>query len=58
MLSADLNKVSHNDPVSLQVNAMTVPPRKKKVKKVKLSCNRPWKPTGLWDVEDPTLSRQ
>jgi hypothetical protein len=22
------------------------------------SCNRPWRPIGLWDVEDPTLSRQ
>jgi hypothetical protein len=21
-------------------------------------CNRPWRPIGLWDVEDPTLSRQ
>jgi hypothetical protein len=30
---------------------------KKKVK-VKLSCNRPWRPIGLWDVKDPTLSRQ
>jgi hypothetical protein len=27
-------------------------------KKVKLSCNRPWRPIGLWDVKDPTLSRQ
>jgi hypothetical protein len=26
--------------------------------KVKLSRNRPWKPMGLWDVKDPTLSRQ
>jgi hypothetical protein len=26
--------------------------------KVKLSRNRPWKPIGLWDVKDPTLSRQ
>jgi hypothetical protein len=21
-------------------------------------CNRPWRPIGLWDVKDPTLSRQ
>jgi hypothetical protein len=21
-------------------------------------CNRPWRPIGLWDIEDPTLSRQ
>jgi hypothetical protein len=21
-------------------------------------CNRQWRPIGLWDVEDPTLSRQ
>jgi hypothetical protein len=21
-------------------------------------CNRPWRPTGLWEVEGPTLSRQ
>jgi hypothetical protein len=21
-------------------------------------CARPWRPTGFWDVEDPTLSRQ
>jgi hypothetical protein len=21
-------------------------------------CNRPWRPIGLWDVEDPTLYRQ
>jgi hypothetical protein len=21
-------------------------------------CNRPWRPMGLWDVQDPTLSRQ
>jgi hypothetical protein len=27
-------------------------------KKVKLSRNRPWRPIGLWDVKDPTLSRQ
>jgi hypothetical protein len=20
--------------------------------------NRPWRPIGLWDVKDPTLSRQ
>jgi hypothetical protein len=26
--------------------------------KVKLSRNRPWRLTGLWDVKDPTLSRQ
>jgi hypothetical protein len=26
--------------------------------KVKLSCNSPWRPIGLWDVEDPTFSRQ
>jgi hypothetical protein len=26
--------------------------------KVKLSPNRPWRPIGLWDVKDPTLSRQ
>jgi hypothetical protein len=26
--------------------------------KVKLSRNRPWRPIGLWDVKDPTLSRQ
>jgi hypothetical protein len=28
--------------------------------KVKLSypCNRPWRPIALWDVKDPTLSRQ
>jgi hypothetical protein len=26
--------------------------------KVKLSRNRPWRPIGLWDIEDPTLSRQ
>jgi hypothetical protein len=26
----------------------------------KQSCpfNRPWRPIGLWDVKDPTLSRQ
>jgi hypothetical protein len=24
----------------------------------KLSRNRPWRPIGLWDVKDPTLSRQ
>jgi hypothetical protein len=23
--------------------------------KVKLSCNRPWRPIGLWDIKDPTL---
>jgi hypothetical protein len=22
------------------------------------ACNRPWRPIGLWDVEDPTFSRQ
>jgi hypothetical protein len=21
-------------------------------------CNRPWRPIGLWDIEDPTFSRQ
>jgi hypothetical protein len=30
-----------------------------KSKKIKLSQqNRPWKHIGLWDVKDPTLSRQ
>jgi hypothetical protein len=29
-----------------------------KIKKVKYPCNRPWRPIGLWDVEDPTFSRQ
>jgi hypothetical protein len=29
-----------------------------KVKKIKLSRNRPCRPIGLWDVKDPTLSRQ
>jgi hypothetical protein len=27
-------------------------------KRVKLSCNRPWRPIGLWDVEASTFSRQ
>jgi hypothetical protein len=27
-------------------------------KKIKLSRNRPWRPIGLRDVKDPTLSRQ
>jgi hypothetical protein len=27
-------------------------------KKSKVSRNRPWRPIGLWDVKDPTLSRQ
>jgi hypothetical protein len=26
--------------------------------KAKLSCNRPWRPVGLWDIEAPTFSRQ
>jgi hypothetical protein len=26
--------------------------------KVNLPRNRPWRPIGLWDVKDPTLSRQ
>jgi hypothetical protein len=30
----------------------------KKNSKVKLSRNRPWRPIGLQDVKDPTLSRQ
>jgi hypothetical protein len=30
----------------------------KKKKTVKLSRNRPWRPIGLEDVEDPTLTRQ
>jgi hypothetical protein len=25
---------------------------------VKLSCNRPWRPIGLWDFEAPTFSRE
>jgi hypothetical protein len=28
------------------------------VVKVKLSCNRPWRPIGLWDVEAPIFCRQ
>jgi hypothetical protein len=28
------------------------------VKRQSYSCNRPWRPIGLWDVEDPTFSRQ
>jgi hypothetical protein len=27
-------------------------------KKWSYPCNRPWRPIGLWDVKDPTLSRQ
>jgi hypothetical protein len=30
----------------------------KKKSKVKLSCNRRWRPIGLWDVEAPTFSIQ
>jgi hypothetical protein len=30
----------------------------KNKEKVQLSRNRPWRPIGLWDVKDPTLSRQ
>jgi hypothetical protein len=30
----------------------------KRYKKVKLSRNRPWRPIGLWNFKDPTLSRQ
>jgi hypothetical protein len=26
--------------------------------KVKQSRNSPWRPVGLWDVKDPTLSRE
>jgi hypothetical protein len=29
-----------------------------KEKKKSYPCNRPWRPIGLWDVEDPTFSRQ
>jgi hypothetical protein len=29
-----------------------------KNEKVKPSSKRPWRPVGLWDVKDPTLSRQ
>jgi hypothetical protein len=32
--------------------------RKKPIKNVKLSRKKPWKPIGLLDVKDPTLSRQ
>jgi hypothetical protein len=28
------------------------------MKKVNLSCNRLWRPIGLWDVEAPTFSKQ
>jgi hypothetical protein len=31
---------------------------KVKSKKQSYPCNRPWRPVGLWDVKDPTLSRQ
>jgi hypothetical protein len=27
-------------------------------KQIKYPCKRPWRPIGLWDCEDPTLSRQ
>jgi hypothetical protein len=30
----------------------------KERKKWSYPCNRPWRPIGLWDAEDPTLSRQ
>jgi hypothetical protein len=30
----------------------------KKKKWQSYPCNRPWRPTWLWDVEDPTFSRQ
>jgi hypothetical protein len=30
----------------------------KTTQKKKSSCNRPWRPIGFLDVEDPTLSRQ
>jgi hypothetical protein len=28
------------------------------INKFSYPCNRPWRPWGLWDVEDPTLTRQ
>jgi hypothetical protein len=31
---------------------------KEQVEKKSYPCNRPWRPIGLWDVKDPTLSRQ
>jgi hypothetical protein len=30
----------------------------KNLKKKKYPHNTPWRPIGLWDVKDPTLSRQ
>jgi hypothetical protein len=30
----------------------------KKLKVKSYLCNRPWRPIGLWDVEDPTFCRQ
>jgi hypothetical protein len=31
----------------------------KSLNKIKTNrCNRPWRPVGLWDVEDPTMSTQ
>jgi hypothetical protein len=30
----------------------------KKLKEIFLRLNMPWRPIGMWDVEDPTLSRQ
>jgi hypothetical protein len=30
----------------------------KSKKVMRYPCNRPWRPIGLWDVKDPTLSRQ
>jgi hypothetical protein len=29
-----------------------------RIENIKLSCNRPWRPTGLWDVEAHTFSRK
>jgi hypothetical protein len=32
--------------------------RKRSLSQHSSLCNRPWKPMGLWDVKDPTLSTQ
>jgi hypothetical protein len=40
-----------------QENRAALPPSTKQCRHLQLTCNRPWRPIGLWDVKDPTLSR-
>jgi hypothetical protein len=54
--SSQLNTIKYNRIKNLRCVVHSYNKKNKKIKSY--PRNRPWRPVGLWDVKDPTLSRQ